>query len=101
MEVALEAISGRWTTLVLRELMRGPLSFSELRTRLPSLSAKVLSDRLHGLTGRGLAVCSRTTGFPSRTEYRLTGRGYALRPLLIALYDTGTALLTTEAPGRP
>ncbi|ONI85994.1 transcriptional regulator [Actinosynnema sp. ALI-1.44] len=96
-EVALDAISGRWTTLVLRELMHGPLSFSELRSRLPSLSAKVLSERLHGLADRGLAERSRTTGFPTHTGYRLTERGLALRPLLIALYDVGSELLTTAA----
>lgn len=100
-EVALDAISGRWTTLVLRELMHGPLSFSELRTRLPALSAKILSERLHGLTGRGLAVCERTAGFPTRTAYRLTERGLALRPLLITLYEVGGDLLTTEVPDRP
>jgi len=100
-EVALDAISGRWTTLVLRELMHGPLSFSELRSRLPSVSAKVLSERLHGLTSRGLADCLRTTGFPTRTTYRLTDRGLALRPLLITLYEVGSELLTPAAPGRP
>nr|WP_225954152.1 helix-turn-helix domain-containing protein [Kibdelosporangium phytohabitans] len=100
-EVALDAISGRWTTLVVRELMHGPRSFSQLRTRLPSLSAKILSERLHGLTGRGLAERTRTPGFPSHTAYRLTERGLALRPLLIALYDVGSELLTTAAPGRP
>ena len=100
MEVALAAIAGRWTTLVLRELMQGPLSFSELRSRLPSLSAKVLSDRLRGLTERGMAECARTAGFPTRTEYRLTERGLALRPLLITLYDVGGVLLTTEVPAR-
>ncbi|MCE7005893.1 helix-turn-helix transcriptional regulator [Kibdelosporangium philippinense] len=92
-EVALDAISGRWTTLVIRELMHGPLSFSELRSRLPSLSAKVLSDRLHGLTARGLTSCVRATGFPARTTYQLTERGFALRPLLITLYAVGSELL--------
>ncbi|MEV4319388.1 helix-turn-helix domain-containing protein [Actinocrispum sp. NPDC049592] len=91
-EVALSAISGRWTTLVLRELMHGPCSFSELRDLLPALSAKVLADRLHGLVERGLVVCERTAGFPVRTRYQLTARGQALRPLLKTLYEVGSAL---------
>ncbi|MFC0110025.1 winged helix-turn-helix transcriptional regulator [Kibdelosporangium aridum] len=99
-EVALDAISGRWTTLVLRELMHGPLSFSELRSRLPSVSAKVLTERLHGLTSRGLASCARTAAFPARTAYQLTERGLALRPLLITLYEVGSELLTTAAQDR-
>lgn len=98
-EVALAAISGRWTTLVLRELMHGPRSFSELRASLPTLSAKILTERLTGLTDRDLAVRERTTGFPSRTQYRLTGRGLALRPLLVTLYEVGAAI-TAAAPSR-
>jgi DNA-binding HxlR family transcriptional regulator len=99
-EVALAAVAGRWTTLVLRELMHGPRSFSSLRASLPSLSAKVLADRLHTMTGRGLVSCERTTGFPVRTTYRLTQQGLALRPLLIALYETGSTLLAHRSePG--
>jgi DNA-binding HxlR family transcriptional regulator len=85
--------------LVLRELMHGPRSFSELRASLPTLSAKILTERLTGLTDRGLAVRERTTGFPSTTRYRLTDRGLALRPLLITLYEVGTAI-TTATPAR-
>jgi DNA-binding HxlR family transcriptional regulator len=100
-EVALGAVSGRWTTLVLRELMGGPLSFSELRERLPALSAKVLTDRLRELQGRGLVTVRRQSGFPVRTRYALTDAGHAVRPLLVALYATGDALLrlATEPTG--
>jgi DNA-binding HxlR family transcriptional regulator len=100
-EVALAAIAGRWTTLVLRELMPGPLSFSELRASLPALSAKVLSERLHAMTGRGLVSRERTTGFPIRTTYRLTQQGQALRPLLISLYETGNTLLAHRSGPGP
>jgi DNA-binding HxlR family transcriptional regulator len=92
-EVALAAISGRWMTLVLRELMAGPLSFTELRASLPDLSAKVLTERLGDLTSKGLAVREEHPGFPSRTTYQLTPAGLALRPLLVELYRSGSALL--------
>ncbi len=93
MEVALAAISGRWATLVLRDLMHGPRSFSELRAGLPTLSAKVLTERLDGLVAQGLVRCSRSPGFPVRTSYSLTSKGLLLRPLLEQLYRTGEALL--------
>ena len=52
-EVALAAIAGRWTTLVLRNLMSGDAySYTELAASLPSLSDKVLSDRLNALVLR-------------------------------------------------
>ncbi|MGV9287912.1 winged helix-turn-helix transcriptional regulator [Streptomyces sp. NPDC003719] len=98
-EAALAAVSGRWTTLVLRELMGGPRGFTELRTLLPDLSAKVLSERLTALRERGLVTAERLPGFPVRTRYDLTEAGRSLRPLLVALYTTG-AELQRLVPGR-
>ncbi|MGW0734532.1 winged helix-turn-helix transcriptional regulator [Streptomyces sp. NPDC002851] len=91
-EAALAAVSGRWTTLILRELMAGPHSFGELRGQLPEISAKVLAERLRDLEGRGILTRERLPAFPVRTRYHLTRAGQALRPLLIELYRTGTAL---------
>ncbi|MFJ6759391.1 winged helix-turn-helix transcriptional regulator [Streptomyces sp. NPDC091273] len=96
-ELALAAVSGRWTTLVLRELMGGPLSFGELSARLPDISPKVLTERLRTLEGRGLAVRERLAGFPVRTRYGLTTAGAALRPLLVELYRTGVELAEAGA----
>ncbi|MFJ9691237.1 winged helix-turn-helix transcriptional regulator [Kitasatospora sp. NPDC101183] len=98
-EVALAAIAGRWTTLVMRELMHGPASYGELRDRLPTLSPKVLAERLRALEERELVVRERLVGFPVRTSYGLTARGEALRPLLVELYRTGAALRGGGASG--
>lgn len=92
-EVSLAAISGRWTTLVLRNLMSGDgHSYTELAGSLPQLSDKVLTERLRELVSAGLAERRIAGGFPRRTEYRITERGRELRPLLIELYRTGLAL---------
>jgi DNA-binding HxlR family transcriptional regulator len=91
-EVALAAISGRWTTLVLRDLMAGPLAYGELRRGLPELSDKVLVERLTALRDRGLVARHEYTGFPTRVVYELTDAGRALRPLLVELYRTGERL---------
>ncbi|MEV7446482.1 helix-turn-helix domain-containing protein [Streptomyces sp. NPDC091204] len=99
-ELALAAVSGRWTTLVLRELMGGPLSFGALSARLPEIRPKILTERLRTLEGRGLAVRERLPGFPVRTRYGLTATGAALRPLLVELYRTGLEL-AQAAPHTP
>ncbi|MEW9546788.1 winged helix-turn-helix transcriptional regulator [Nonomuraea sp. NPDC050783] len=88
-EVTLAALRGRWTTLVVRELLRGERTFTELRQALPELSDKVLSDRLAHLTGAGVLVRSRRPGWPPRTRYALTPRGRRLGPVLQALWDWG------------
>ncbi|MEU0005043.1 helix-turn-helix domain-containing protein [Streptomyces sp. NPDC006314] len=101
-EIALAAVAGRWTTLVLRELMNGPHSFGSLRERLPEISPKVLTERLRALCDRGLIAQERLPGFPVRTRYTLTPSGRALRPLLVELYRTGARLsrLSVDPPTR-
>ncbi|MGI5126334.1 winged helix-turn-helix transcriptional regulator [Pseudonocardia sp. CA-107938] len=91
-EVALAAIAGRWTTLLLRDLMAGPLGYGELRRGLPELSDKVLVERLTALRERGLVARHERAGFPTRVVYELTDTGRALRPLLVELYRTGERL---------
>lgn len=91
-EVALLAISGRWTTLVLRSLMHGDRSYTVLKQDLPTLSDKVLTDILARLRERGLVHRKIVRGFPSRALYGLTPAGHGLRPLLVQLYRTGISL---------
>lgn len=93
-EAALEVISGRWTTLVLRELAMGPLTYSTLSRRLPPLSEKVLSERLGKLLRLGVVERRVAAGFPDRVTYQLTESGQAFRPLLIELYRAGECLLS-------
>ncbi|MEV5710544.1 helix-turn-helix domain-containing protein [Actinoallomurus sp. NPDC052274] len=88
-EVALAALRGRWTTLVIRELLGGEHSYSGLRAALRGLSDKVLSDRLAHLVEAGVLERRRETGVPPRTRYRLTPHGERLGPVLQALWDWG------------
>ncbi|MGV9911558.1 winged helix-turn-helix transcriptional regulator [Streptomyces tendae] len=89
-EITLATLQGRWTTLVIRELLRGDRSYSELRAALPALSDKVLSDRLAQLTGTGVVKRHRRPGWPPRVHYTLTPNGHRLGPVLQALWDWGT-----------
>src|SRR5690349_4097312 len=51
---AVEVLDGRWTMLVIRDLLRGTRRFSELRASLAGISPKTLTDRLRTLEERGL-----------------------------------------------
>lgn len=74
---ALEFVGERWALLVVRELMFGPRRFSELRTALPGISAKVLTQRLEGLEDAGIVVRRTTPVHGNSKGYDLTnwGRG--------------------------
>ncbi|MGC5024680.1 winged helix-turn-helix transcriptional regulator [Tsukamurella sp. DT100] len=91
-ETALAAIAGKWTTLLLRELSRGELTFGGLKAALPDLSDKVLAERLAALVDLGIVDRIAHRGYPNRVTYSLTEAGRTLRPLLIELYRTGTRL---------
>ncbi|MGI5349194.1 winged helix-turn-helix transcriptional regulator [Streptomyces sp. CA-250714] len=88
-EITLHALRGRWTTLVVRELLRGPHTFSELAAVLPSLSDKVLAERLRQLVDVGVVRRERFPGWPTVVRYQLTDRGRALEDVLQALWDWG------------
>ena len=95
-EITLAVLRGRWTPLLIRELLRGDRSFSELAQALPTLSDKTLSERLAQLTDAGVLHRRRTAGWPPRVRYALTERGYALVPVLRALWTWGSG----HADGR-
>ncbi|MFI0482732.1 winged helix-turn-helix transcriptional regulator [Actinomadura sp. 9N215] len=97
-EITLDALRGRWTTLLVRELLRDDHSFSELRQALPALSDKVLADRLAHLVQSGVLDRRREPGWPPRTRYTLTSRGRRLGPVLQALWDWGSE--TAQRPDR-
>ncbi|MEV4253511.1 helix-turn-helix domain-containing protein [Spirillospora sp. NPDC049652] len=88
-EVTLAALRGRWTTLVIRELLHGERTYTELRRALPALSDKVLSDRLAHLSSVGVLTRRRVGGWPPTTHYDLTPQGRDLGPVLQALWDWG------------
>lgn len=89
-EITLDALRGRWTTLIVRELLRaGPCAYSELGAVLPQLSDKVLTERLAHLVAAGVVLRTRTPGWPSTVTYELTPHGRELGPVLQALWDWG------------
>ena len=78
MPAALELLGRRWSLLIVWELRRDAISFSDLRQRL-GISPSVLSTRLEELGAAG--VLERD---PAR-RYRLSGRGRELARLLFEL----------------
>lgn len=90
-EFALDALGGKWKTVILARLKQGPMRYGELRAMIPALSDKVLSERLRDLTDLGLVENDQDKNM---SRYRLTPRGDSLRAVLQSLYDWGTANAT-------
>jgi DNA-binding HxlR family transcriptional regulator len=81
--MAAEVICGRWTVLVLREMLCGTTRFNELRRGVPRMSPSLLSKRLKELEAAG--VVRTVPGQGGVVEYRLTEAGEDLRPIVMAM----------------
>ena len=87
---ALDVIGDRWTPLVLRDLLLGPLRFGDLAEGLPGIGTNTLAARLKHLEASGV-VHRRLLSLPDRgTVYELTPYGRELEPILMALGRWGT-----------
>ncbi|OSC60515.1 HxlR family transcriptional regulator [Streptomyces sp. BF-3] len=102
---ALDVVGDWWTLLIVRDTARGVHRFDALQREL-GVSRKVLTERLRLLVDAGVLHREPYQDRPVRYEYRLTPRGRALLPVLIALQDWGdtwvlgegeTMATTTEA----
>lgn len=94
---ALDLVGDRWTLLILRDLLPGPLRYRDLSDKQPGLASDMLTDRLRRLELDGLierADAPRPVGV---TLYRLTEAGVAIRPTIEALARFGAHQLPPPA----
>lgn len=81
---ALDALSDRWTLLVLREAMLGVRRFGGMQRNL-NISRSLLSDRLHKLVDLGVLERRPYRRDPDWHEYHVTPAGLELSPAVSAL----------------
>ena len=89
LDFVLELVSGRWTILIVRELLNGPKRPSELTRALPKISAKTLTHRLRELEDAGFLLRESFEEIPPRVVYSLTPKGKDLMCVLEALNELG------------
>ena len=88
----LTLLDGPWATLIVRELLQGPMRFTHLREALPGISAHTLTHRLKGFERDGLVTRTAYAETPPRVVYELTPLGEGLRDVLEAMRQWGDAL---------
>ena len=82
---AVELIGVRWTGAVIQLLLHGRMRFAELRTAIPDISDRMLSERLRELEAEGILARIVVPETPVRVEYELTEKGRALEHALAAV----------------
>lgn len=89
--VALDAIVGKWKIPILIHLLfEGTMRFSELRSRIPEITQKVLTANLRELEEQDIVQRVVYPQVPPKVEYSLTEYGRTLAPILRDLHAWGS-----------
>ncbi len=89
-----EMLGGRWTLLVVRELLMGSRRFNDIRRGIPRISRTMLSERLQELVHAG--ALTRRDG-AAGPEYDLTPAGRELFEIVAAFGKWGQRWLPRKA----
>ncbi|MFE0130627.1 winged helix-turn-helix transcriptional regulator [Streptomyces sp. NPDC059037] len=96
---ALDVVGGRWSLLIVRELLLGPRRYTDLVAGLPGIGPNVLAERLRALRDAGIVSQTKLPAPAASTVYELTELGATMRPLIDELTRWGMRLPVTPRPG--
>jgi DNA-binding HxlR family transcriptional regulator len=85
----LDLVGDKWSLLVVRDLLRGHVTYGELQNSPERIPTNILADRLKKLEESGIIAKSPYQERPVRYAYALTEKGEALRDILRALVQWG------------
>ncbi len=91
---ASEVLGGKWTTLIVRDLLPGKKRYSQLQRSLGGISPRMLAARLRMLERAGLISKTIYPTVPPKTEYALTGEGRRIEPVIAAMAVFGAEIAT-------
>lgn len=87
---SLDVVGERWTLLIVRELLPGPMRYTELKTSLKGIATNLLAERLRAMEANGIVERRLEE---SGVSYALTPWGLGLREPMEALGRWGAPLL--------
>ncbi|GAA2062987.1 hypothetical protein GCM10009801_06520 [Streptomyces albiaxialis] len=96
---ALDVVGGRWTLLIVRELLLGPRRYTDLAAGLPGIGPNVLAERLRAMREAGILEQTKLPPPAATSAYVLTELGEAMRPLVDELTRWGMRLGGPPRPG--
>jgi DNA-binding HxlR family transcriptional regulator len=96
----LARVGDKWTIMIVGALSDGPMRYSELQRHIGSISQRMLTLTLKGLTEDGLVSRAVYPTTPPRVDYELTELGFSLRASLIPLRDWASKNMHAVAASR-
>lgn len=81
-ETTLSLISGKWKLLIMKELIKEPVRYGTLKSKIPKVSAKVLTQQLKEMETDGVVIRTIYAEVPARVEYSLSPMGKSMLKIL-------------------
>jgi DNA-binding HxlR family transcriptional regulator len=100
----LDIVGDKWSLLVVRDLLYGKRTYSELANSPEHIPTNILADRLKRLENAGIITSAAYQERPVRYAYTLTQKGSGLREVLGAMvrwakqHVPGTVVLDEVEP---
>ncbi|MFG2826497.1 winged helix-turn-helix transcriptional regulator [Streptomyces sp. NPDC048434] len=96
-----DLLFSRWTTPIVWVLEHhGRLRFNELQRLVPSITPKVLTERLRRLERDGLVIRTYHAEIPPRVEYEISDLGRTLVPVFQTLHTWSASHLPQVTAAR-
>jgi len=102
MDRAVRQVGDSWSLLIMWAALQGTTRFDNFQSRL-GVARNILSNRLSKLVAEGILVKRPVHAGARRLEYRVTGKGEALRPALelMAVWGRGAPIADGDRGDRP
>ena len=99
LNASVEMLGDRWSLLIIRDLMvRGLRRFREFQESGEGIATNILADRLQKLESAEIITAEVDESDARCLNYRLTGKGIDLAPVLLELLIWGARHENTGAP---
>lgn len=88
-DAVLGVIGGKYKAIILYNLLKGAMRYSELQRVMPQATPKMLTQHLRELEEDGIIARKVYPVVPPKTEYSITEYGRTLEPILQSMYEWG------------
>ncbi|SHF45718.1 winged helix-turn-helix transcriptional regulator [Flavisolibacter ginsengisoli] len=95
-QYARQFIAGKWQMGILWNLSNQPLGFSEIKSKLPGLSDKILTQELDFFLEKKIITRNTFEYQNSKSEYALSPIGRSLIPIINSIVEWGYLNLQDE-----
>lgn len=90
LRLTMSLIESKWKSCIIDELRDGlPLRPSDIHKRLPEAAPRVLDIQLKEMVADGLVEKKIFPELPPRSEYKITGLGLSLIPIIDSMLKWG------------